>query len=190
MALRWARSISDGVVLKAVYKWKRKTMRYLSLHWFAPVFQGVFLSLIAMTLHEVGHIAAALALGIRVKRVGLSSKGIYIVRDSGPPSKSMLVALAGPSTNLALLVAWHWWPTFGLVNLIIGAVNLLPIECSDGSRILRSWNEVKCKWPFGQPSMARVVLKSSSDARRDAAREPSRSASVSCNRFHTSHPVL
>jgi len=104
------------------------------LEWFFPVFQGIFLGLLAMTLHELAHLVAARAVGIRVKKVGLRWKGLYTVREPGSPGNNAIVSLAGPLLNLALLLTWHWSPTFGLANLCFFGFNVLPIEGSDGER--------------------------------------------------------
>jgi len=117
-------------------------MSNLNLHWFFPIFRGIGLGLLAMAVHESAHLVAALALGIEVKKVGMGWKGMYTVRHPGTPGKNMLVSLAGPLTNLALLLFWHWLPLFGLANLCIGAVNLLPIEGSDGERVLNCWQQM------------------------------------------------
>jgi Zn-dependent protease len=108
----------------------------LHLVWFYPVFQGFVLGLLAMLLHEAGHLLAALALGIKIKSVALRWKGLATVREAGPPDKNLLVSLAGPFTNVLLLLLWHWSPRFGLANLCFAAVNLLPINGSDGDRAL------------------------------------------------------
>jgi Zn-dependent protease len=121
------------------------SMASLNLHWSYQVLQGMGLGLGAMVLHEAAHVISALALGIDVKRVGLGWKGIYTVRDPGTPGKNLLVSFAGPLTNLVLMLSWHWWPTFGLANLCVGAVNLLPIEGSDGLRMLRCWQQMQEK---------------------------------------------
>lgn len=107
------------------------------------------LGLVAMACHEAAHVLAALALGIKVKRVGLGWKGMYTVRDLGPPGKNLLISLAGPMMNLALIPTWHWLPAFGLANLVCGAVNLLPIEGSDGERVWRCWRQMHGKDPQG-----------------------------------------
>ena len=120
-------------------------MPFLNLHWCFPILQGMGLGLVATMLHEGAHVVAALALGIEIKSVGLGWKGVYTVRNPGPPGKNLLVSLAGPLTNLALILAWHWSPTFGLANLCIGAVNLLPIEGSDGMRVKRCWQQMHRK---------------------------------------------
>ena len=93
--------------------------------------------LIAMALHEVGHVAAALALGVRVKRVGVSWKGVFIVRESGSPAANLAVTLAGPLANLLVAAGWPVSHQFALTNLIFGLYNLAPfISCSDGQRAL------------------------------------------------------
>jgi Zn-dependent protease len=117
-------------------------MQFLTMEWFLPVGQGFLLGLLAMTLHEAGHLVVALAVGIKVKNVGLRWKGIYTVREPGPPMKNILVSLAGPMVNLILMMTWHWSPTFGLANLCFALFNVLPIEGSDGERIMRCWREM------------------------------------------------
>jgi len=42
-------------------------------------------SIAAIALHESSHIAAAKLLGLHVKRLGISWRGPYIVRESGTP---------------------------------------------------------------------------------------------------------
>jgi Zn-dependent protease len=120
-------------------------MSLLNLRWYIPIFHGMGLGLVAMVFHEAAHIVAALALGIRVKKVGMTWKGMYTVRDPGPPHKNLLISLAGPLMNLALISCWHWWPTFGLANLVCGGVNLLPIQGSDGERVERCWQQMHKK---------------------------------------------
>jgi hypothetical protein len=109
---------------------------WLHLRWFHPVFQGFLLGLLAMVLHEGGHLAAAVVLGVKIKSIALRWKGLATIREAGPPGKNLLVSLAGPFTNVLLLLAWHWSPRFGLANLCFAAVNLLPINGSDGDRAL------------------------------------------------------
>ncbi len=111
-------------------------MHGVDLYWFFPVVKGAFFGLLAMALHEVGHLCAALGVGLRVKRVGLGWKGMYTVREAGPPGKNVVVSAAGPAANLLLIAFWAWSPIFGLANLCCGVCNLLPIPGSDGERIL------------------------------------------------------
>ena len=114
-----------------------------ALAWFFPFFQGLLLGVIAMAFHEVGHLIAAPLVGIKVKTVGLRWKGLYTVREAGPPAKNLIVSLAGPSVNLALLICWPLSHQFGLANFCFLFFNLLPIEGSDGDRVWRCWRHIK-----------------------------------------------
>jgi Zn-dependent protease len=108
-----------------------------------PVFQGFLLGIIAMALHEAGHLLAAPLVGIKIKTVGLRWKGLYTVREAGPPAKNMVVSLAGPAVNLVLLACWPLSHSFGLANFCFCFFNLLPMEGSDGDRVWRCWVEMR-----------------------------------------------
>ena len=108
----------------------------LHLQWFRPVFDGFLWGLLAMVLHEAGHLIAAVVVGIRIKSVALRWKGLCTVREAGPPDKNLLVSLAGPCTNVLLLLLWPMSHRFGLANICFAVVNLLPINGSDGERAL------------------------------------------------------
>jgi Zn-dependent protease len=88
---------------------------------------------------------AALAMGVRVKRVGITLKGPYIVREQGPPFANLCIALAGPVLNLALALSfWRFAPLFGLVNLALGGYNLLPfISGLDGYHALAAYRKLR-----------------------------------------------
>ncbi len=114
-------------------------MPFLKWSWYVPFFQGFFLGIVAMVLHETSHVVTALALGVKVKRVGLDWKGLYTLREAGPPKENFVITLSGPLMNLLLTFSWQWLPTFALANLCLAVCNLLPIKYSDGSRILQLW---------------------------------------------------
>jgi Zn-dependent protease len=112
-------------------------VNYLGTHWLFSLAGTLFLGLSAMVLHEFGHLVTSLMVGIRVKSVGLCIKGMYIVREAGSPTKNILISLAGPLTNVALLLLfWHASPTFTLANLCLAICNLAPVKGSDGERVL------------------------------------------------------
>ena len=91
----------------------------------------------AMVLHECGHIGTALICGVKVKKVGLSRRGLYTVREAGPKWSNIAVSAAGPMVNLLLAIAlWNSLTLFAEVNLVACIYNLLPIPKSDGTRIL------------------------------------------------------
>jgi Zn-dependent protease len=113
------------------------------LLWFVPFFQGLLVGIVAMTLHEVGHLMMAPLVGIKIRTVGLGWKGLYTLREPGPPSKNIIVSLAGPLVNLLLLAFWHLSPKLGMANLCFAFFNILPIEGSDGERIWACWRQIK-----------------------------------------------
>jgi Zn-dependent protease len=123
--------------------------------WFVPFFNGLFLGLLAMAVHEAGHIVMARSVGIKIRRVGFGWKGMYTVREAGPPAKNMLVSFAGPLVNLLLILCWPWWPIFGLANFCCGIANLLPIQGSDGDRMLQCWREMRNAGKQASPSSER-----------------------------------
>lgn len=118
-------------------------MLHFNLAWFIPVFRGMGYGVLAMFLHEAGHLIVAFLLGLRIYRFGVNWKGMYVVREAGSLASNLLVSLAGPVTNLLLSFAWYHAASFSLANLCFGLVNLLPIQGSDGERIFESIEEAK-----------------------------------------------
>lgn len=116
----------------------------MHLKWFYPFFLGLGVGLIAMVLHECGHIVAALGLGVRVKRVGIEwNKGLFTVRDQGTVRQNLVIALAGPFVNMLLIGSEPWYPVLALANLCYALANMLPIEGSDGFRIAACWRRIR-----------------------------------------------
>ena len=102
----------------------------------------------SLIVHEIGHLAMAQWLGVRVKAIGLCLKGAYVCRSSSPePLSELLIAAAGPAANL-LVFLWlrdgnavaKW---VSLLNLVLAISNLLPIRSSDGHRIANSWRALR-----------------------------------------------
>jgi Zn-dependent protease len=119
-------------------------MNYLLTHWLFSLAGTAFLGIAAMVLHEFGHLATSLMVGIKVKSVGMCMKGMYIVREAGSPMKNLVVSLAGPLTNVALiLIFWHVSSTFTLANLCLAICNLAPVRGSDGDRALTCFEQMQ-----------------------------------------------
>jgi Zn-dependent protease len=94
---------------------------------------------VAIIVHEAGHFIMAQLRGVRVKRVGISWMGPYLVRERGSRTDTVLIAAAGPATNLLVFV-WSLMTGDGIsaaVQLLLAVTNLLPIAGSDGYRIVR-----------------------------------------------------
>jgi len=97
-------------------------------------------ALVALVLHELCHVVMASVLGVKVKRVGLSWRGPYVVRESGTSAQNVAISLAGPAANLltvvgCLLVGRGFELCFA--SLVLGVFNLLPVPSSDGLRAAR-----------------------------------------------------
>jgi len=119
-------------------------MNYLLAHWLFSLAGTMFLGISAMVLHEFGHLATSLMVGIKVKKFGMSMKGMYIVREAGSPTKNLLISLAGPLTNVALiLLFWNVSYTFTLANLCFAICNLAPVRGSDGDRVWTCFEQMQ-----------------------------------------------
>jgi Zn-dependent protease/CBS domain-containing protein len=103
--------------------------------------------------HELSHALVARRMGLKVEGITLFIFGgaTTIDADSRTPREEALIALAGPATSLVLgaafiaadlaitqpqlgaLIGW-----LGVVNLVLGAFNLIPGFPMDGGRVLRA----------------------------------------------------
>ena len=114
----------------------------------------MLLGIPAMILHECGHIAMAVLCRVKIKKVGLSRRGVYTVREPGPKWANLLVSLAGPLFNLFLAYAlWDSMRTFAEINVVACIYNLLPIPHSDGTRILALLSNTNAAVPQAMPEM-------------------------------------
>lgn len=112
------------------------------------------LILLSVVAHEAGHVFAARAYGLNVRRVTLYAFGGVSNLDSDPHhlAEEIQVALAGPLVNFLLAGIFGWLQgqflgdnslvaaLFGAVevaNVMLGLLNLLPGYPLDGGRVLR-----------------------------------------------------
>ena len=127
---------------------------------------GVVVSLVA---HELGHVGVG-------RRYGLPTREVWVTPMGGvarmqlhrvPPAIDLRVAAAGPAVSLLLtMICWlasfgfpngparAVWEAWGLLNLGLGAFNLLPVWPLNGGRMLR---DVLAPW-FGMRGAARLAL--------------------------------
>ena len=109
---------------------------------------------LAAMLHELGHLLALYLLGGRVSRFCFRLSGGELQYDGKHLSYGgeLVLALAGPATNL--LCAWlcGWLATFGHqellyqfsgCHLVLAFFNLLPALPLDGGRVLQTLLELK-----------------------------------------------
>ncbi len=110
----------------------------------------------AVAVHELSHVLMAWVLGVKVKRVGLSWLGPYVVREHGTSAQNVAISLAGPLANF-LTAAACLFLGYGvdlcLSSLVLGAFNLLPFPSSDGLRAAR------LLWSMGTKSSSAAVVR-------------------------------
>jgi len=112
--------------------------------WLFPFVDGVGLGVLAMLLHECGHLLAARVLRVHVKRIGIDwTKGIYVVREQGSAAQSLAIALAGPLMNICMIPIGSSARLFVVANLCYALANLLPFEGSDGLRAFSCWQHLR-----------------------------------------------
>lgn len=121
-----------------------------------------FISLFSILLHEVGHSIIASNYGIKFQKIVLFALGGIALNPSEitVPKKEIRMAFAGPLISFIIsglsLILWFIFfqnrifitQNFpidgiffysGMINLVIGLFNLLPVFPCDGGRILRSF---------------------------------------------------
>jgi Zn-dependent protease len=96
---------------------------------------AIVLIVLTVLLHEAGHVLAALALRLKVRRCGVNAHGVYIVREPGEPAQNTVVILAGPAMNL-LFAALFGGTMFGILNLVMAVMNLIPLANTDGRHLM------------------------------------------------------
>ena len=103
-------------------------------------------------LHECGHLLAGLLLKLKPKKLEINPFGVAIIfeefgcKDNKFEMKKILIALAGPLTNLGIMLIVMFFD-FGFTqitreiiiyaNLLIILFNILPIYPLDGGRIVK-----------------------------------------------------
>lgn len=93
---------------------------------------------VGLILHEAAHAGACVYLGLKVKGIVICRKGIGVRREAGTPRQNAIVAAAGPLVNLLLLCLFWGNANAVIANLLLCAINLLPIPGSDGRRVWES----------------------------------------------------
>lgn len=101
--------------------------------------------LLTILLHETGHLCAMLLCGSIPRAVVLEPFGVKIVEGRRALSylQDALVLFAGPAANLLLFLVLYLlyglrMPIVGVISLLTGALNLLPIGLLDGGRMVEN----------------------------------------------------
>ncbi len=112
-------------------------------------------SLLAVVLHEMGHLLWMKKCRTAPKSVKMSLGGVLMVGSAFCTAKeSISIALAGPIVNFLFTVVFYFLGVyfdnvlvvaFGVVQFLVGAVNLLPVKGLDGGTVLTVLLEKYCK---------------------------------------------
>ena len=94
-------------------------------------------SFIAAVVHEIFHVLAVKAFGVRIYEIEIGILGAKIRTEPMGEWQSLLCALAGPIGAFSLLALSRWIPMISLCAALQSAYNLLPVSCLDGGRALR-----------------------------------------------------
>jgi Zn-dependent protease len=113
--------------------------------WALRTLQIITFLFISVVVHELGHAYAAFRLGHRVCDITIYPVGgLATIEMSSQKSSDMgWIAFAGPASNFVLFFLCIPFEdsaldSLGILSLILGAGNLLPIRSFDGGIILRS----------------------------------------------------
>lgn len=103
-------------------------------------------TIFAVFIHEAGHLLAMWAADCAPRRIRLIPASVQIVRSfSAKPYAETAITVCGPVANLVVFFALYInylvfgrqdILVFGMLNLIIGAFNLLPVSGLDGGTLL------------------------------------------------------
>jgi hypothetical protein len=91
-------------------------------------------ALLALVLHECGHVLACYAVGLKVRKVGICLKGPYTRRQAGTPIQNFVVTASGPLVNFLALFLFRFFPTFAFVSFVVLLIQLIPLKIADGPR--------------------------------------------------------
>ena len=123
----------------------------------------------AVLFHELGHGFVAHCLGHKVTSVIIYPVGglANIQLKSPCPKDQALIAFGGPLFNFALFAICFWFEPFaftslGVLSLVLGLGNMLPIRSFDGGVILRclitiKWNDQVAKTVVSYTTLLTVL---------------------------------
>lgn len=117
---------------------------FVVLGWsiFASKINSLLICLLALVLHEIGHIIMIYLLGERITIFRIIPFGFScrLRNQSKIASKKMIKILAaGPATNFIVAgLFFLWTKEFALMNVLLGMFNLMPIGELDGGRIFEA----------------------------------------------------
>lgn len=105
----------------------------------------VILGVLSAFIHEVSHIVSFILLGKRPKKLSFEITGILLEKDNicMTIKQELIVLFSGSAVNLIIFVCIFSFKSnnqmlniFAISNLILGVMNLLPLDTFDGGKIV------------------------------------------------------
>ena len=100
----------------------------------------IFILLFSVTIHELGHIIAAMLLGARTENFIIHGFGVELIfpGKTPTPNKMLILAAGGPVASfiLAFLSKLCGNTALFITNISVALINLLPVAPLDGGNIL------------------------------------------------------
>lgn len=129
----------------------------------------IIAALLAIIVHETGHVAAMMILKIRIKSITFCSTGVSIAYtgEYTPYLHDIFAAIAGPLANIFVAficcqiyknTGGEFSGVFMAFNICLAIFNLLPIKYLDGGKVMYSLSAV-----FTDPIFAEKTLQVFSD---------------------------
>lgn len=141
---------------------------FLAVSFLSGVPRLFILIMLSVSLHETGHMAAALSAGKKVSQIRVLPYGLSIsIREQMHlPVESMAIYLSGPATSIFLflllrhigaMTGSNLLQTASHINFSIAVFNMLPVLPLDGGKVLREILAVKLGYNLSNRILERVT---------------------------------